>query len=83
VSEPAPRVRVEAHGPDRVLVLITRRQSRAFALSHAEAAWLAGALARYLATLPEAEAAELVAALAGELAAVFAAEGRRARRAAS
>jgi hypothetical protein len=56
---PAPRVRVEPHGPDRVLVMITRSEPRAFQLSHAEAAWLAGELARYLGELPEAERATL------------------------
>lgn len=74
MSAPAPRVRVEPHGPGRVLVLITRRDQRAFALSHAEAAWLAGALTRYLAGLPEAEARILVAELAGELAGIFGGE---------
>jgi hypothetical protein len=62
------RVRIEPHGPGRVLVLITRTQQRVFALSHAEAAWLAGDLARYLAELPGPDAAALVAVLAAELA---------------
>jgi hypothetical protein len=45
----AGRVRIEPHGPGRLLVLITRRGQRAFALSHDEAAWLAVEIARYLA----------------------------------
>lgn len=58
-----PRVRIEPHGPGRVLVVITRTQQRAFQLSHAEAAWLAGELARYLGALPEAERAALYGSL--------------------
>ena len=48
-AEAPARVRIEPHGPGRVLVLITRRQARAFALSFTEAAWLAAELGRYLA----------------------------------
>jgi hypothetical protein len=66
-----PRVRVEPHGPGRLLVLVTRTQQRAFQLSHAEAAWLSGELARYLAGLPGEDAAALVAVLAAELADVL------------
>ena len=53
----ARRIEVERHGPGRLLVTISRRQSRAFSVSLAEAELLAGLLRQRLAEQPTGEAA--------------------------
>ena len=58
-DEPAPgaepeaqRIKVECHGPGRLLITLSRRQSRAFSVSLAEAELLAGLLRQRLGEQP-------------------------------